>query len=326
MLLTTRKRFIAISAALSAVLAIAACSGEENPSDYPNDAITMIVPYDPGASSDLLSRDYARMLGDELGVEVVVENVSGGSGTVGTSEVVNADPDGYTIGYGHNSPLAIQIHHNADLPYSSTDDYTPIGGIGHQPATLSVAADAPWQTFEEFVNAARRSPGEISIGVGSARNVKDLQLQQFQQAAGVEFNIAPFSGGGSEAVTAVLGGQADAVAVNGTSVAGQIEAGKLRPLAVFTNGAYEALDAEVISGKNYDGLTVLQDSSGIIAPAGLPEEVRATLEEAHQAVVNSDKFRALLNEGGYVIDVTSSEEYKQQLADQAEAFGEILDG
>jgi tripartite-type tricarboxylate transporter receptor subunit TctC len=292
---------------------------------FPQDDITLIVPYAPGASGDILGRAYATALGEELGVTVVVQNAPGGAGSIGTVQIFTADPDGYTLGYGHNSPIAIQPHRNPDLPYKTIDDFTTIGGFGHEAGTLTVKSDAEWKTFADFVAAAKAAPGKISVAVGGAGNVKDMQLQQFEKAAGVDFNITPFSGGGAEAVVAVLGGHVNAVSVNGSSVAGQIQSGDLRPLAIFANSEQaEIAGFAVVNGDDYPGMQILQDSTGIIAPAGLPAEVLSVLEAAHQAVMKKESFTGPLVAGGYIVEAANSAEYKAQLKKDFENFGAVL--
>jgi len=292
---------------------------------YPTRDITLIVPYAPGASGDILARQYAALLGEILKVTVVVSNAPGGSGTIGTVEIFGAEPDGYTIGYGHNSPLAIQAHNTAGLPFKNVEDFTTIGGIGHQSGTVSVNSASEWQTFADFVAAAKANPGAISIAVGAAGNVKDMQLQQFQKAAQVEFNIVPFAGGGAEAVTAVLGQIVDAVSVNASSVRGQIESGDIRPLAIFADSDADEIDGfEVITSEDFPGMQYLQDSSGIIAPKGLPADILATLESAHQTIMKNPDFIKVLEADSYIVDATDSAGYRAQLLDDYANFGAIL--
>ena len=325
--LSSRRSFTALALAAGVSLFLFDQTGQAiaQTAAYPTHDITLIVPYAPGASADILSRQYAALLSEILKVTVVVSNSPGGSGTIGTVEIFGADPDGYTIGYGHNSPLAVQPHNNAGLPYKNVEDFTTIGGIGHQSGTVSVNSASDWQTFDDFLQAAKADPGAISIAVGAAGNVKDMQLQQFQKAAGVEFNIVPFAGGGAEAVTAVLGRIVDAVSVNASSVRGQIESGDIRPLAIFANSDAEEIDGfHVVTAKEFPGMEYLQDSSGIIAPKGLPDDIRAVLESAHQTIMKNKDFIAALEADSYLVDPADSEGYRAQLLEDYANFGDIL--
>ena len=324
-ILSIVRRMTAVGLGAAAAVFAAGLNSEVSAQSYPERDITFIVPYAPGASSDILSREYAQLLGEELGSTVVVRNVPGGSGAIGTVELFGSEPDGYTIGFGHNSPLAIQPHKNPDLPYKSIEDFTPIGGIGAQSGTVSVNSASEWQTFDDLVAAAKAAPGEVSIAVGAAGNVKDLQLQQFEKAAGVEFNIAPFAGGGAEAVAAVLGQIVDGVSVNASSVAGQIASGDIRPLAIFAKSSEDSINGfEVINADDYPGMQLLQDTAGIIAPPGLPDDIRDTLADAHQKIMQDPDFIASLKDSVYIIDPAGPDEYRQQLLDDLANFGAML--
>jgi tripartite-type tricarboxylate transporter receptor subunit TctC len=323
--LTFRRVTTAAAAAVALIASATACGGSSgDPADYPNDNITFIVPYDPGGASDLIGRQWAKLMSEELGVNIAVRNNGGGKGTIGTSEILSADPDGYTLGYGHNSPLAIEVEVNDDLPYSGPEDYTPLGMIGSQPTALAVRSEAPWKTFEEFVEAAREAPGERTIAVGGTGDTKDLQMRSVQEALDVKFNSTPFSGGGSEAVTAVLGGQVDSVAVSPTALTGLIEAGKLRPLAVFSDGELTAFETAVYGEDDIPGMTLLQDVLGIVAPAGLPEEIQVKILEAHKVVMQDESMLALLADSGTVVSGITGEEFGKKLADSTEVFLEVV--
>jgi len=318
----SRRTAIAFGSALVATLLTLGQASAQ--SGYPNRDITFVVPYSPGASGDILSRKYTALLSKILNTTVVVSNVPGGSGTIGTVEIFGAEPDGYTIGYGHNSPLAIAPHKSTGLPYSGIDDFTAISGIGHQATTITVNSDSKWTNFAEFAADAKADPGRISIAVGGAGNVKDMQLQQLQKAAGIEFNIVPFAGGGAEAVVAVMGGIVDAVAVNASSVRGQIESGDLRPLAIIADSTEEKIDGfEVVTAEEYPGMKYLQDSSGIIGPKGLPAEIVTVLENAHQQIMEDPEFKAMLEADSYIVDAANAEGYHEQLLADFANFGEI---
>ncbi|OLF12107.1 hypothetical protein BLA60_08800 [Actinophytocola xinjiangensis] len=312
-------------AAVGMSLVLGACGAAGGSGNYPTKPVKLIVPYSAGGSGDPVARQYARQLGKELGTQIVVENREGGSGTIGTNAVVTAPADGYTIGYGHSSPLALQVHRNDDLSYATTDDYECIGGFGDEPTAVAVKADAPWDDFAAFVEAMRAEPGKRTISVGGAGNVKDLQLQEFARVSGAEFTTVPFSGGGSEAITAVLGGRVDAVAVNPAGLAGLVQSEDLRLLVVFTDGDYTFLPSEAITEAGFD-VRLTPDRSGVIAPKGLPEDARKRLTEAHQAVVDSDEFREFLDQNGYVYAPSDAADFAAKIKADTEAFAELVEG
>src|SRR5690606_5978376 len=121
-----------------AALAMGAAAGAGLAADYPNRDVTFIVPFNPGGGTDPVGREYSRQLSEIFGVGVTVVNKPGGSGTIGTAQIVNAEPDGYTIGITTNSALAFQPFVNSDLPWKSTSDYQPIVKLDSLPALIAV--------------------------------------------------------------------------------------------------------------------------------------------------------------------------------------------
>ena len=148
---------------------------------YPNRPITFVVPYGPAGSTDPISRQFATQLEKVLGVEVNVENKPGGSGTIGFGIVARAKPDGYTIGLATNSILAYQPLVNQSLTFKTPDAYQPIAKLGEMPVILVVRADAPWKTFEEFLEHVRKNPNKVRASVSGLRTVPDLVAQEFNK-------------------------------------------------------------------------------------------------------------------------------------------------
>lgn len=239
-----------LAAAAAAALLLTACGGGGDngsgsgpgpePVDYPTRDITYVIPYGTGGSTDPIGRTYASLMEDLIDGTIIVENREGGSATIGTSAVVTAEPDGHTLGLSTNSALANQPITKPDLAYDGPDDYTPIIKLADLPTVLTVAADAPWQSIEEFVQHAKGNPGDIRVSVSGARTVPDLNVQELNRIADVEITTVPFTGGGAEALAALLGGQVEANAGYAPSVRGQVEAGELRVLGVFYDGVYDA--------------------------------------------------------------------------------------
>ena len=319
-------RAAAVATIAAAALALTACTAASAGVDgdgYPSGPITIVVGYAAGGSGDPIAREYAAHLKEILGTSVVVENLPGGSGTIGITKVVNAKPDGYTLGFATNSSLSLQVLSNPDLSFQTTDAYTTIGGLGSQPAVIGVRADAPWETFEDLIDDMKKNPGEITIAVGGAGNVKDLQLQEFARTAGVEFVTAPFSGGGAEAVTAVLGGRTDAIAVNGSTLAGLVESGDIRGIVAFTPGKFSMFPAETFADNPW-GTRFVSDSFGMIAPAGLPENVQTRLEEAHAEIMADPEFIAFIEEEGAELFIGTGADFAAQLTEDKEVFQEML--
>jgi tripartite-type tricarboxylate transporter receptor subunit TctC len=287
--------------------------------DYPTRDITYVVPYGTGGSTDPIGRTYSSLMEKLLDGTIIVENREGGSATIGTSSVVTAEPDGHTLGLSTNSALANQPIVQPDLAYDSPDDYTPIIKLADLPTVVTVAADAPWQNIKEFVQHAKDNPGEVRVSVSGTRTVPDLNVQELNRIADVDITTVPFTGGGAEALAALLGGQVEANAGYAPSVRGQVEAGKLRVLGVFYDGSYDAFpDAESFPEAGYD--VTVPAAYYTIAPAGLPEDVLERLLEASKEALASEEFRSFAQENGYIIDPITTDEIAAELKQYRQTF------
>ena len=195
------------SMAAAVLLVAVTLSASVYAQNYPNRDITLIVPYNPGGSTDPLARQYAAQLEKILRAKVNTENKPGGSGTIGMGVVVRAKPDGYTLGLATNSIMAYQPLVNSGLAFNTTNDYQPIVKLIDLPNVLFVRGDAPWKTFKDFMADARKNPGRIRVSVAALRGTNDLVMQQFNMLAGVKLVMVPFTGGAGEATVALLGGR-----------------------------------------------------------------------------------------------------------------------
>ncbi|HEY8371058.1 MAG TPA: tripartite tricarboxylate transporter substrate binding protein [Thermodesulfobacteriota bacterium] len=301
-----------------------AWAGSAAAQDYPSRDITFIVPFNPGGSTDPLSRAFVAQLEKTLPGNINVENRPGGSATIGTNLVVQAKPDGYTIGLGDSAALTYQPLVNPGLPYKTPDDYQIITKLADVPGMLLVRADAPWRTFEEFMADVRQKPGKIRVGVSGVRSIADLVVQQLNRSAGVKIATVPFTGGGGEALLALLGGRIEgAVGYGGNSIA-QVRAGKLRVLGVFAKGKYPlAPEATSIPDAGFDA--TLPASYTVIAPKGLPKDVLEKLTAASRKAMESPEFLAFAEKNGFVVDPKGPEEAVAELREFAREFASLTE-
>ena len=306
---------------ITALALCTACPSEAQP--YPNRDITFIVPYGPGGSTDPLSRYFSNALEKNLKVNVNVENKPGGSASIGTSAVVRAKPDGYTIGLGTNASLAYQPLVNKGLVYKSTDDYLPIVKLVDLPTMIIVRNDAPWKTFDEWMTDVRERPGKIRVSVSGVRTAPDLAIQELNKVANVRIAAVPFSGGGGEAVIAMLSGRVETLATQAPGVVAHVQAGTARVLAVFMKGPYYLFpDATSIVDAGYN--VTLPASYGVIAPKGLTKEVSEPLISASLEIANSAGFKAFAKKHGYLVDAQGPEGFRKEIEDYSRQFSELI--
>lgn len=293
--------------------------------DYPNRDITFIVPFAPGGSTDPLSRQFTAQLKKILQCNITVENKPGGAATIGNSAIVRSKPDGYTIGLGTNVSLAYQPLITPGLPYKTPDDYQPIVKLADQYVMLTVRADAKWKSFDEFMADVRKYPGKIRVSVSGLRGTTDLALQHFSKVAGVRTTVVPFSGGGGEALLALLGGRVEANAGQHASTIGQERAGKVRVLAVFKKGKDELFPGAVsaFDAGGYGDAT-LPSALYVIGSKGMPKEVFDKLVTGSLQVVQSDEYQKFAKMNGFLADAKGPEAVKAELVDYGKIFSELV--
>ncbi len=334
--MTMRKNSLRATVAAASALALVACgsdgggsgggggtaSGGEAARWEPNRPITYIIPYGTGGSTDPIGRQFAAQLSEILGVDVNVENREGAAATIGTTGIVTAQPDCYTLGLSNHTALANQPALNPDLPFQTTDDYTPLIKLGDIPVVLAVNADTEWQDLESFLAAAEADPNGIGYATSGAGGTPDTNAKLMEIRSGIELNRVPFSGGGGEALTAAVSGEIESVGTFYPSMRGFVESGDLRPLGVFYDEEYPLLPDVPLIADTVEGAS-MPAAYYTIAPADLDEECRDTLVEVSAEIVNSDEFTAFAEENGYVLDPIQLDDLAKEIDDYRPIFEEV---
>ncbi|MGE0061979.1 MAG: Bug family tripartite tricarboxylate transporter substrate binding protein [Xanthobacteraceae bacterium] len=246
---------------------------------YPAKRITLIVPFAAGGSTDVIARVVARGLAAELKQQVVVENHAGAGGSLGTGLIVKAPPDGYTLGMGTASTLAINPAAYRNLPYDVTKDLAPISNIAAVPNIMSVHPSVPARDMKEFIALAKAQPGKLSYGSSGNGSVAHLMGEQFKLATGTDLVHVPYRGIGP-AMSDAIGGQIQVLFDNLPTSLPQVQAGKLRALGVSGEARVAALPAVPTFAEL--GLADLNWMAffGLVAPAGVPPAIVARLNAA----------------------------------------------
>lgn len=313
---------------LIGVLALAvlasACGGagsQESAAEYPSDDITMVVAQPAGSSTDITGRAVAQYYQQELGQTVVVENVSGASGAVGTAEVVNSEPDGYTIGMSTVSSLA-QPALTEDVGYE-IEDFETIGAVSEQAAILAVREDSEYETAEQFFEAAKERPGELRVSQGGATTPQGIELRRLNELYGVEVNSIPFNGA-AESVNAVVGGNVEAVLTAGDPIVSRIEDGELRALAVGSEQRVPYLpDTPTLADLGYEDLTLSSSTFGLIVPKDTPSEIIDELESTLETALQNQQTREQIGERYIPEDFIGAEGYQRLVEETYEAYGQV---
>lgn len=264
--------------------------------DYPDKPVELIVPWSPGGGSDTLMRVVSNRAEAYLGQPMPVINMPGVSGTTGLKALAERDPDGYTVGQVHEGLL---VAHHTGLTTLNWDDFEPVAAVTQSPQYLTVNADSPYTSYEEFVDYAKAHPGEIRFGV-TLGGVPHIHAAMMEEAEGLEFRYVGFEGTGSR-IRALVGGHIDA-AIGDVSSSGEfVKNGDLRFLAVGSEERQaETPDVPTFSELGHPELK-LNIVRGIVAPEGTPEARIATLAESLEALSEDEKFiQAVHNAGAKV--------------------------
>jgi tripartite-type tricarboxylate transporter receptor subunit TctC len=252
---------------------------------YPSRPITLIIPFPPGGSTDIVGRIAADGLARELGQPIVVDNRGGAGGAIGAKAIADAAPDGYTLGVATVSTHVVNPIVRSDLRYDPLKDFSFLSQIAAVPNVVSIHPAVPARNMAEFLGYAKQNPGKLNFGTPGIGSLGHLTGETFKYSAKVDLTHVPYRGAGP-ALNDALGGQVQVLFDNLPSSLPHIQAGKLRALAVASEERVPALPgiptfAEV-------GLPLVNDPSwfGLIGPARLPAEIAAKL---HAALVQALK-------------------------------------
>ncbi len=277
---------------LTLSLIVPAVAAAQEP--FPSRPITLVAPFPPGGVADLTARPVAAAVEKVLKNPVVVVNKTGAAGAVGMSYVANAKPDGYTFLLALSS---ISIIPEADKLFDRTPAYTmdqlvPIALISADPTILVVPVDRPWKSVKEFVEGAKKRPGEISFSSSGVYGTLHMATEMLSHAAGITLKHVPYNGAGP-ALTAILGGHVDALASGPAVVLPHIKAGKLRALAGWGAKRVAALpDLPTFKELGYDIEFYIW--AGVFAPRGTPDPVLQKTREAVRQAVQDPDFKAAM--------------------------------
>ena len=261
---------------------------------YPDRPITIVAPFPPGGVADLMARPVAAALEKVLKNPVVVANKTGAAGAVGMSFVANSKPDGYNLLMALSS---ISIIPEADKLFDRKPAYTmdqliPIALISADPTIFVVSAERPWKSVKEFVDDAKKRPGQISFSSSGVYGTLHMAMEMLSHAGGIGLKHVPYSGAGP-ALTAILGGHVDTLASGPAVVIPHIKAGKLRPLAGWGAKRVASLpDVATFKELGYDIEFYIW--AGLFAPRGTPEPVMKSIRESVRQAVNTAEFKTAM--------------------------------
>lgn len=303
----------------NSLLGLAFCGlvGSAVAQSYPNKTITIVVPFPPGGTTDVLARAIANKLGPALGQSVIVDNKPGAGATLGAGLVAKATPDGYTLFMG-------AVHHTIapavykTLPYSFEKDFAPITTVALVPNVMVVAETSPYKTVKDVIAAAKAKPDSLSYGSNGNGTAQHMIGTQFQMLTDTEILHVPYKGSAPLA-TDLLGGQVTMSFDTITPVLPFIREKKLRPLAVTTakrSSTLPSVPTMKESGVNMDIGTWF----GLLAPAATPKDVTAKLNTEIVKIIKSTEFQKQMFDIGAEPVGNTQAQMAKQIADETVKF------
>lgn len=329
------KKFFNACILIFAVLVVfAGCSNEsssdasqnennkEQESDFPNKPIELIVPYPPGGGTDTVARAVEQSVNKYVPNDqpVVIVNRSGGTGTVGNTEVFNAKPDGYTIGLVTVETLSVQPHFGNTV--YTHDSFQPIARVTSEPQIFVVREDAPWDTFDEWKEYVKENPNEFTYATPGPGSAGHIAMESISSAEGLETKDVPQEGGGP-AKTAVLGGEVDGLILTYPELKSHIESGELKILANVGETKTKPLE-DVPTIKELGVDVGLDAYYAFVAPKDIPEDVLDILHDAFKKALEDPDFIEQFEKMDFTPAYANPEDTQEVITDYFNSTGETL--
>lgn len=308
-------------------LALTACfqGSAQAQADYPSKSISMVVPFPPAGSTDVIGRLLAQTMSKHLGQSVLVENVGGAGGTIGAAKVARATGDGYTLLF-NNMAQASAPSLYAKLPFDPLVDFEPVGPLVEVPMILVARKNFPGDNLQAVFDYAKAQPGKLNFataGVGATTHLCEVLLQF---STGLKWTAVPYKGTGP-ALNDLLGGQVDVICDQPASTLGHIKSGNLKPIAVATKARLKSLpDVPTFEESGMAGFQ-LAVWHGLYASKGTPKPVIDKLSAALRQSLGDPSFTQRLQEmSGLVVpaDQATPEAMRQLLRSEVDRWRNAL--
>jgi tripartite-type tricarboxylate transporter receptor subunit TctC len=317
----TSFRIIALAAVL---LATASSRASAQANDYPNRAVTFVVPFAPGGVTGLFARLLGQKLEQRLGKPFVVDHRPGGGGITAATAVARAAPDGYTIMMASSTILAFNVTVRKDLAYDPRKDLTPIALLARVPFVLVVNPALPVKSVEDLVNLAKEKPGQLSFASPGPGTFHHLNAEIFKSRFGVDLVHVPYKGT-APALLDITAGHVSMMFTDVPPARGLIESGKIRALGVTTAQRVAALPA--VPPLAEAGMPGYDASSWhtITTTGGVPKEIVDKLSREIRAIMAEREVRDLLSQDGTLPQVSPSPDAMRAfVSDEIVRWGEVI--
>jgi tripartite-type tricarboxylate transporter receptor subunit TctC len=289
-----------MSSFVASVLAILMPLGSSMAADFPTKEIKLVVPWNVGGSNDISARLISKILADE-GITVVVDNVAGATGTIGMTKVANAEPDGYTIGMGTSSTLAMIAQGLTPL---KNEQFAPIARVTTDQLLLLVPKDGPAKDLDSFEALVKKNPGKISIGTPGSNNLNHIFAVMTGNVVNSSIITVPYTGG-SKVIIDLAGKQLDGAVLKPSESKAQIDSNMVMPVGVFANERIKSMpNIPTFKEKGYNVFPYgpLVQMAYLVAPAKTPPEIQERLIAIFNKAIQDPRFKAASEDGGARVD------------------------
>ena len=289
---------------------------------YPQRAVTIVVPFPPGGTTDVVARVLAEKLSAILKQSVIVENRQGAGGNIGAAYVARAKPDGYTLLVSSAGPLSINQQLYANPGYDPIRDFAPVSLLASVPIMLAANPKAPFKSVAELIDYARQHPGGIAYGSQGSGTTSHLTMELLKLEAGIDLQHIPYRGS-APAATDLIGGQIQVMFDNSPTTYPQVQAGTMRALGVASAKRIDSMKnipaiAETVPGFESEAWF------GLVAPAGTPEDVVRDLNGAVRQVLADPAVVRRFDEVGVKLMGDTPQAFGLFIRAETEKWGKII--
>ena len=311
-----------IARCLLAALAALAFAGVAH-AQYPNKPVRIVVPYPAGGTSDILARTIGQKLQELWGQPVLIDNKPGATGNVGAEIVAKSPPDGYTLMLADIGSLAISPSVFSNLPFDPVKDFAPVLMVAYSPHILAVHPSVPAKDVKELIAYAKANPGKLNFAVSGTGGANHLAGIEFAMRSGIKWAYIPYKGG-AQAIADVMGGQAQVLFNGMLATYPSVKDGKLRGIAISSEKRFaSAPELPTVAEFGFPGFET-GSFQGIVAPAGTPKDVIATLHGTISKILATPEMTDRLGKAGAELRPQSPEQFGQFIASEKARWAKVV--
>jgi tripartite-type tricarboxylate transporter receptor subunit TctC len=316
----TRRRALGLMAGATL---LAGTAGPASAEAYPSRVLRMIVPYPPGGPTDVIARVVAEELGRSLGQNVIVENLAGASGAIGTRAVAKAEPDGYTIMFGNNQTHGNNMFLLSNPGYDAVRDFAPLAGAGAFEHVFVTSNQLPARSIPDLVALARKDPGKLNYGSTGLGSGSHLSTELFMVRTGIRMTHVPFRGA-APLVQELMAGRIDVSNSTLPSVLGQIQSGDIRAIGLASPQRTASLPDVPTLREQGIGNADAESWTAFFAPASVPKPVLDRLSGEIVAILGRAEVKERLAKLGFTVAVKDPDAFRAYHAQEMQTWADVI--